>query len=99
MKSYEIDIRRGLVDVKTGKAKRKTGIAPKPGEVIDFDGTRLMAVEDDGKDCYKCAVYENNYRLCMEYSKKKIICLGTLCGTNWRKDGKSIHYEEVKDGQ
>ena len=100
MKSYEIDIRRGLVDVKTGKAKRKTGIAPKPGEVIDFEGTRLMAVEDYGEeDCSGCVVHENDYRLCMEYSKKKCICLGTLCGTNWRKDGKSIHYEEVKDGQ
>ena len=100
MKSYEIDIRRGLVDVKTGKAKRKTGIAPKPGEVIDFDGTRLMAVEDYGEeDCSGCVVYESDYRLCMEYSKKKCICLGTLCGTNWRKDGKSIHSEEVKDGQ
>ena len=99
MKSYEIDIRRGLVDVKTGKVKRKTGIAPKPGEVIDFEGTRLMAVEDCGKDCCGCVVHENDYRLCMENSKKKCICLGTLCGTNWRKDGKSIHYEEVKDGQ
>ena len=99
MKSYEIDIRRGLVDVKTGKTKRKTGIAPKPGEVIDFEGTRLMAVEDYGKDCCGCVVHENDYRLCMENSKKKCICLGTLCNGDWRKDGKSIHYEEVKDGQ
>ena len=97
MKSYEIDIKRGLVDVKTGKTKRKTGIAPKPGEVIDFEGTRLMAVEDDGKDCSGCVVNENDYRLWN--SKNKCICLGTLCGTNWRKDGKSIHSEEVKDGQ
>lgn len=100
MKSYEIDIRRGLVDMDTGAVVPRTGIEPKPGEVIDFDGTRLMAVEDYGEeDCSGCVVYENDYRLCMEYSKKKCICLGTLCGTNRRKDGKSIHYEEVKDGQ
>lgn len=99
MRSYEIDIRRGLVDVKTGNTKRKTGIAPKPGEVIDFEGTKLMAVEDYGKDCCGCVVHENDYRLCMENSKKKCICLGTLCDPVWRKDGKSIHYEEVKDGQ
>lgn len=99
MKSYEIDIKRGLVDVKTGKAKRKTGIAPKPGEVIDFEGTRLMAVEDYGKDCCGCVVQENDYRLCMENSKKKCICLDTLCDATYRRDRKNIHYEEVKDGQ
>ena len=99
MKSYEIDIRRGLVDVKTGKAKRKTGIAPKPGEVIDFEGTRLMAVEDNGESCKDCAVYEGNFQLCMENSKKKCICLDTLCDATYRRDRKNIHYEEVKDGQ
>ena len=56
-----------------------------------------MAVEDDGKDCYKCAVYENDYRLCMENSKKKCICLDTLCDAAYRRDRKSIHYEEVKE--
>lgn len=97
MKSYEIDIKRGLVDVNTGKTKRKAGIAPKPGEVIDFEGTKLMAVEDYGKDCSGCVVQENDYRIYMENSKKKCICLSTSCDAVFRKDGRSIHYEEVKD--
>ena len=97
MKSYEIDIKKGLVDVKTGKTKISPSIEPKPGVVIDFEGTKLMAVEDYGEDCRVCAVYKDNYRLCMEQSKKKCICLATLCDPFFRKDVRSIHYEEVKD--
>ena len=95
MKSYEFDPEWGLVDVETGIATLHN--EPKPGEVVDFGGTRLMAVEDNGKDCYKCAVYENDYQLCMENLKKKCICLDTLCDAEYRRDRKSIHYEEVKE--
>ena len=97
MKSYEIDIKRGLVDMDTGAVVPRTGIEPKPGEVIDFEGTRLIAVEDDGKDCCGCVVNENDYRIWN--SKNKCICLSTSCNGDLRNDGKSIHYEEVKDGQ
>ena len=97
MKSYEFDPVMGLVDAKVRKMEGLSDIEPKPGKVYNFGGTRLMAVEDDGKDCYKCAVYENDYRLCMENSKKKCICLDTLCDAEYRRDRKYIHYEEVKD--
>ena len=99
MKSYEFDAIVSLVDAKDRKVTGQSDIEPKLGKVYNFGGTRLMAVEDDGKDCYKCAVYENNYRLCMENSKKKCICLDTLCDAEYRRDRKYIHYEEVKDGQ
>ena len=97
MKSYEIDTVMELVDEKTRKMTGQADIEPRIGEVVNIGVTRLMAVEDDGKDCYKCAVYENDYRLCMENSKKKCICLDTLCDAAYRRDRKSIHYEEVKD--
>ena len=97
MKSYEIDTVMELVDEKTRKMTGQSDIEPRIGEVVNIGGTRLMAVEDDGEDCYKCAVYENDYRLCMENSKKKCICLDTLCDAAYRRDRKSIHYEEVKE--
>lgn len=97
MKSYEFEAIASLVDAKDRKVTGQSDIEPRIGEVVNFGGTRLMAVEDDGKDCYKCAVYENDYRLCMENSKKKCICLDTLCDAAYRRDRKSIHYEEVKD--
>lgn len=98
MKSYKIDIKKkDLVNVKTGKT-RKTFIVPKPGEVIDFEGTRLMAVEDYKKeDCSDCVVHENDNRLRMAKSKKNCICQGTSCTSFFRRDRKSIHYEEVKE--
>ena len=97
MKSYEFEAIASLVDAKDRKVTGQSDIEPRIGEVVNFGGTRLMAVEDDGKDCYKCAVYENDYRLCMENSKKKCICLDTLCDAEYRRDRKYIHYEEVKD--
>ena len=95
MKSYEFDPEWGLVDVETGIATLHN--EPKPGEGVDFGGTRLMAVEDNGESCNDCAVYEGNFQLCMENSKKKDICTGTFCDGVYRRDRKSIHYEEVKD--
>ena len=95
MKSYKFDTVKGLVDMGTGAVVPRDGIEPKPGEVIDFEGTRLMAVEDDGKDCCGCVVDENNYWI----SKNNCICLSTSCNGDLRNDGRSIHYEEVKDGQ
>ena len=97
MKSYEFDAIVSLVDAKDRKVTGQSDIEPRIGEVVNFGGTRLMAVEDDGKDCYKCAVYENDYRLCMENSKKKCICLDTLCDAAYRRDRKCIHYEEDKE--
>lgn len=96
MKSYEFEAIASLVDAKDRKVTGQSDIEPRIGEVVNFGGTRLMAVKDDGKDCYKCAVYENDYRLCMENSKKKCICLDTLCDAEYRRDRKYIHYEEVK---
>ena len=99
MKSYEIDAVMELVDEKTRKMTGQSDIEPRIGEVVNFGGTRLMAVEDNGQSCNACAVYEGNSQLCIENSKKKCICLDTLCDAEYRRDRKSIHYEEVKDGQ
>ena len=97
MNLYEIDPVMGLVDAKARKMEGLSDIEPKPGKVYNFGGTRLMAVEDNGESCNDCAVYEGNFQLCMENSKKKDICTGTFCDGVYRRDRKSIHYEEVKD--
>ena len=92
MKSYEIDTVMELVDEKTRKMTGQSDIEPRPGEVVNVRGTRLMVVEDNGQNCNACAVYEDNSQLCMENSKKKCICLDTLCDAAYRRDRKSIHY-------
>ena len=97
MKSYEIDTVMELVDEKTRKMTGQSDIEPRIGEVVNIGGTRLMAVEDNGESCKDCAVYEDNSQLCMENSKKKCICLDTLCDAAYRRDRKSIHYEEGKE--
>lgn len=97
MKSYEIDTVMELVDEKTRKMTGQSDIEPRIGEVVNIGGTRLMVVEDNGQNCNNCAVYEDNSQLCMENSKKKCICLDTLCDAAYRRDRKSIHYEEVKE--
>lgn len=97
MKSYEFEAIASLVDAKDRKVTGQSDIEPRIGEVVNFRGTRLMAVEDDGQNCNACAVYEGNSQLCMENSKKKCICLDTLCDAAYRRDRRSIHYEEVKD--
>ena len=97
MKSYEIEPIWSLVYAKNRKVTGQSDIEPRIGEVVNIGGTRLMAVEDDGESCKDCAVYEGNSQLCMENSKKKCICLDTLCDAEYRRDRKNIHYEEVKD--
>lgn len=97
MKSYEIDTVMELVDEKTRKMTGQSDIEPRPGEVVNVRGTRLMAVEDNGESCKDCAVYEGNFQLCIENFMKKGICLDTLCDAAYRRDRKSIHYEEVKE--
>lgn len=83
--------------------KIKGYIEPKPGDIVELDGSRLKVVEDaDGlpeEVCHGCVLEESLGGIGIRQECIKHLCSITLCGREMRDDGKVVHYEEVKDGQ